>query len=91
MGDRAGWKDWVDGPLGHSLRGATYGGLLGWLYDKIRDKNGNGGDSVKRMATGALLGALSGSAMSNYLHSREGAKSEVLEKVTQERNAGNKP
>lgn len=66
MGDKAGWKEWIDGPMGYALRGATYGGALGWLYDKMRDKKNKGSDTLKRIATGALLGSLSGSALQNY-------------------------
>ena len=36
--DMEGLRRIVDGPLGFSLRGATYGALLGWLYDKSKEE-----------------------------------------------------
>lgn len=78
MAASADWKEWIDGPLGHALRGATYGGGLGWVYDKIRDKKNKGKDAVRRIVTGALLGSIAGSGLSSYEASdKEKIKSKV--------------
>lgn len=75
------WKDWIDGPLGHAIRGATYGGGLGWIYDKWKDKKGKGSESLKRIATGALLGSLSESALHNYMQTRKPSARNLLRKI----------
>ena len=96
MADEARWKEWINGPLGYSLQGATFGGALGWLYDKIQKKKNKGGDALKRMATGALLGSLSGAALHNYRSaSKVDASSllDILDDIQKERkvNADKEP
>ena len=78
MAEGAGWKEWIDGPMGYALRGATYGGALGYLYDKMRDKKNKGSDTLRRIATGALIGSLSGSAISSPLFERKKADTRNL-------------
>lgn len=81
MAGSANWKDWIDGPLGYALRGATYGGGLGWIYDKANDKNGKGRKAMRRIATGALLGSLAGSAWSNYRETRSDDMRSLLKTI----------
>lgn len=90
MAEGVSWKEWIDGPMGYALRGATYGGALGWLYDKMRDKKNKGSNTLKRIATGALLGSLSGSALHNYRSiSKDDTRSMVQEILERLKAAGN--
>lgn len=89
MAEGAGWKEWIDGPIGYALRGASYGGSLGWMYDKIRDKKNKGSDTMKRIAIGALIGSLSGSAISSPLFKRNEVDTrsllDILDSIQKER------
>ena len=50
-------------PLLYSAGGASVGGLLGWLYDKFREKK----HTARRIGIGALLGALGGTAYGQHV------------------------
>lgn len=54
------------------MRGANYGALLGWLYDKCNKKKDE--DLVKRMAYGALIGSLAGAGYSQYKSAEAGTE-----------------
>ena len=70
--DMEGLRRIVDGPLGFSLRGATYGALLGWLYDKSKEEKEKK-KSYHGMSIGAVLGALGGAGYGQFRSDRSHA------------------
>lgn len=56
INDPGGWKDFVESAAGDTVRGAVFGGALGWLYDKMREKK----DTKNRIILGAIIGSLGG-------------------------------
>lgn len=85
MGEGQDWKDWARGPFGRSLVGATYGAGLGWAIDKLKDERGKGNKTMRRIAVGALLGSLAGSALSQYRLAGHDSVSKALQDVLSER------
>lgn len=70
--DLEGLKRIVNGPLGFSLRGATYGALLGWLHDKSKEEKDKK-NSYHGMSIGAILGALGGAGYGQFRSDRSHA------------------
>lgn len=56
MEKKSGWEDFAESAAGDTVRGAVFGGALGWLYDKMREKK----DTKNRIILGAIIGSLGG-------------------------------
>jgi hypothetical protein len=56
MKKKSGWEDFAESAAGDTVRGAVFGGALGWLYDKMREKK----DTKNRIILGAIIGSLGG-------------------------------
>lgn len=56
MKKKSGWEDFAESAAEDTVRGAVFGGALGWLYDKMREKK----DTKNRIILGAIIGSLGG-------------------------------